>query len=175
MHTVCIWLGWGNCAHTLVHFCLLLMPILICSLTCHALLRFVHGSPHQQLVLSMYLLLILISLALSKNNDNCWALMNWRLLVVNTYTERAFFKGVRLSESKAVILSITPGYFEIFVPKSVSETVPKPRTCLYNEDYLEVTYPELLSKCDEHFRRLIRESVDSLCRDGSGPPIVGVH
>ena len=37
----------------------------------------------------------------------------------------------------------------------MSETVPKPLTCLYNEDYLEVTYPELLSKGDEHFSRLM--------------------
>ena len=27
-------------------------------------------------------------------------------------------------------------------------------TCLYNEENLELTYPELLSKCDEHFSRL---------------------
>lgn len=59
-----------------------------------------------------------------------------------------------LSESKAVILSITPGYCESFIPKSASEAVPKALTCLYKEEYLELTYPELLSKCDEHFSRL---------------------
>ena len=37
-----------------------------------------------------------------------------------------------LSESRAVILSITPGYCESFIPKSVSEAVPKPLTCLHN-------------------------------------------
>ena len=36
----------------------------------------------------------------------------------------------------------------------MSEAVSKPLTCLYNDRYLELTYPELLSKCDEHFSRL---------------------
>ena len=31
--------------------------------------------PHEQLVLSMHVLLILISLALSRSDKNCWALM----------------------------------------------------------------------------------------------------
>ena len=60
-----------------------------------------------------------------------------------------------LSESNAVILSITPGYSEPFIPKSVSQAVPKPLTSLYNEDYLKLTYPELLSKCDEQFSKLV--------------------
>ena len=60
-----------------------------------------------------------------------------------------------LSKSRAVILSITPGYCESFVPKNVCETVPKPLSCLFSEQFLELTYPELLSKCDDHFSKLV--------------------
>ena len=59
-----------------------------------------------------------------------------------------------LSTSKAVILSVTPGYCDAFVPKHETGALPKPLTELYKEDYLELPYHDLLSKCNEIFSEI---------------------
>ena len=52
-----------------------------------------------------------------------------------------------------VILSIVPPYSEKFVPQSL-DCLPKPLTDLFDETFLDISYPELLEKSHETFTKL---------------------
>ena len=57
-----------------------------------------------------------------------------------------------LSETgKPAILSIVPGFCEAYVPLQVKGDLPSPLSNLYNESFLNLTYPALLSKCEEAY------------------------
>ena len=51
-----------------------------------------------------------------------------------------------------VILSIIPPHSEHFVPQSCSDQLPKFLTNLYDKTLLKVSYPELLTKCEDVFK-----------------------
>ena len=73
--------------------------------------------------------------------------------VVNTPTKEeleTFFKDLSAA-GRAVILSITPKFSDSFVPMSMTGLVPKPLTDLYDPKCLELTYPDLLEKCETLF------------------------
>ena len=53
-----------------------------------------------------------------------------------------------------VILSIIPPHSEKFVPQSCSDQLPKLLTSLYDKTLLKVSYPELLTKCEDVFTNL---------------------
>ena len=58
-----------------------------------------------------------------------------------------------LSETgKPAILSIVPGFCD--VPLQVKGDLPSPLSNLYNESFLNLTYPALLSKCEEAYEDL---------------------
>ena len=60
-----------------------------------------------------------------------------------------------LSETgKPAILSIVPGFCEAYVPLQVKGDLPSPLSNLYNESFLNLTYPALLSKCEEAYEDL---------------------
>ena len=59
-----------------------------------------------------------------------------------------FYKN--LSEAgKPVILSLIPGFSDSFIPLSVKGIIPKPLTDLFKDEYLNLSYSELLKKCEE--------------------------
>ena len=53
-----------------------------------------------------------------------------------------------------VILSIIPPHSERFVPRSCSDQLPKLLTSLYNKTLINISYPELLKKCEDVFTNL---------------------
>ena len=64
-----------------------------------------------------------------------------------------FYKG--LSEAgKAVILSLIPGYADEYRALSCRGVLPDPLQSLFDRECLELTFPELLNKCEtvyEHY------------------------
>ena len=58
----------------------------------------------------------------------------------------------QLSKSgKPVLLSIVPTHSDSYVPLYESGVLPKPLTQLFSPVYLDLTYPELLSTCEQVF------------------------
>ena len=55
---------------------------------------------------------------------------------------------------KPVLLSIIPGYCDNFVPLCEQGLLPKPLTDLYREEYLHLSYIDLLTKCEAHFTEI---------------------
>ena len=73
--------------------------------------------------------------------------------VIDTPTEEeldTFLKDLSTA-GKAVILSITPKFSDSFVPMCMRGLVQKPLTDLYNPKYLELSYPQLLDRCETVF------------------------
>ena len=55
----------------------------------------------------------------------------------------------KLSEvGKPVLLSFVPGYCEAYVPLYEQGILPKPLANFYQEEYLDLTYPDLLLQCE---------------------------
>lgn len=52
---------------------------------------------------------------------------------------------------KPVILSLTPGYSEPYIPLYCKGVLPKPLTSFFDIKSIELTYPELLTKCEDFF------------------------
>ena len=50
---------------------------------------------------------------------------------------------------KPVLLSLLPEFCESHVPLCMRGIIPTPLTDLFNESYLDLSYPNLLNKCDE--------------------------
>ena len=53
-----------------------------------------------------------------------------------------------------MLLSLVPDYCESFIPLSELGTLPKPLTDLFMEQYLTLTYQDLLKKSEECFDTL---------------------
>ena len=49
---------------------------------------------------------------------------------------------------KSVLLSLVPGHAEAFVPLQAKGALPLPLRSQYKQDYLQLSYPDLLSKCE---------------------------
>ena len=52
---------------------------------------------------------------------------------------------------RPVLLSILPGYSDKFVPESETGILPPTLSSLFNEEFLELSYLELLKTCEESF------------------------
>ena len=52
---------------------------------------------------------------------------------------------------RPVLLSILPGYSDKFVPESETGILPPTLLSLFNEEFLELSYLELLKTCEENF------------------------
>ena len=63
--------------------------------------------------------------------------------------ELNFFDKSLTETGKSVILSLIPGFSDSFIPLSVKGIIPKPLTDLYKDEHLNLSYPELLNKCEE--------------------------
>ena len=55
---------------------------------------------------------------------------------------------------KPVVLSLVPGYCEAYVPLQSKGVLPPPLSDLYKEEYLALSYPEILTKSEEVFKSL---------------------
>ena len=67
----------------------------------------------------------------------------------------AFFETLSRSGIKPSILSIVPKYCEEYIPRIEQGVLPKPLTCLFNPDMLEVTELSGFSdECDKVFSSL---------------------
>ena len=65
------------------------------------------------------------------------------------------YNELALSNSKCGILSIVPGHCQKYIPKAVDLNLPPPLpTQLYDPEYLNIPYSELLDKCDNIFPTL---------------------
>ena len=57
-----------------------------------------------------------------------------------------------LSKSgKPVLLSLVPEFSESYVPMCMSGTIPQPLTDHFDKSYLDLSYPDLLNKCEEFY------------------------
>lgn len=65
-----------------------------------------------------------------------------------------FYKTLSEAGTKPAILSIVPGYCEAYVPLQVTGDLPPSLSNLYNEQFASLSYPELLSKCEEVYASL---------------------
>ena len=52
---------------------------------------------------------------------------------------------------RPVLLSILPGYCDKFVPECETGNLPPTLSSLFNEEFLEMSYLDLLKKCEESF------------------------
>ncbi len=59
------------------------------------------------------------------------------------------FTALSKLKSKPAILAIVPEFSESYVPLVESKKILKP---YYNPDYLNLSYPELLKKCEEFYK-----------------------
>ena len=48
-----------------------------------------------------------------------------------------------------MLLSLLPEFCESHVPLCMRGIIPTPLTDLFNESYLDLSYPDLLNKCDK--------------------------
>ena len=55
---------------------------------------------------------------------------------------------------KTVLLSIIPNFCNRYIPRSVKGILPFLLTDMFDEDLLEATYMDLLTKCEEAFNNL---------------------
>ena len=55
---------------------------------------------------------------------------------------------------KPVLLSIIPNFCNRYIPRTVKDILPFLLTDMFDQDPLEVTYMDLLTKCEEAFNNL---------------------
>ena len=60
-------------------------------------------------------------------------------------------KNLSKCETKPALLSLVPGYCDLYIPKSECDSLPKPLGRLFKEELLQATYPELLKVSEETF------------------------
>jgi len=58
------------------------------------------------------------------------------------------FKNLSMCGTKPAILSLIPLHSNNYVPKSAMDTFPKPLNELYNPDYIDMDFDELMNACD---------------------------
>ena len=61
------------------------------------------------------------------------------------------FKNLSECETKPALVSLVPGYCDLYIPKSECDCLPKPLGRLFKEELLQATYPELLKVSEETF------------------------
>ena len=69
-------------------------------------------------------------------------------------TELHSFYSTLSKVGKPVILSLVPEFCEAYVPLQLKGVLPPPLSELYREDYLALSYPDFLKKCEETFETL---------------------
>ena len=82
-------------------------------------------------------------------NTSAWDSEQSRVIKPPSQEELNFFYKSLSEDGKPVILSLIPGFSDSFIPLSVKGIIPKPLTDLYKDEYLNLSYPELLNKCEE--------------------------
>ena len=60
-----------------------------------------------------------------------------------------FFTALSKTKGRPAILSLVPDYCESYIPLVERGIIPQPLTCLFNPDYLNLTYHDLLLKSEE--------------------------
>ena len=56
---------------------------------------------------------------------------------------------------KPAILSLEPEFCDSYVPLCMRDIIPQPLTCLFDKDYLNLAYPDLLDKCEEVYNSYV--------------------
>ena len=66
-----------------------------------------------------------------------------------------FYHNLSKVGKKPVILSLVPGFCDAYVPLQSQANFPTLLMNLYKEDYLGLSYPDLLTKCKQTFHTLM--------------------
>ena len=83
----------------------------------------------------------------------------------------------KLSEAgKPALLSLVPGYCEAYTSLYDQGILPKPLTDLHQEEYLDLTYPNLLIQCEECYKKITitpeeAKSIEEKTRDQASSKI----
>ena len=64
---------------------------------------------------------------------------------------------------KPAILSLVSGFSDKYVPLCEKNMLPRPLTDLFKDEYLELSYPDLLVKCEELFATIKVTSAQAKC------------
>ena len=81
-------------------------------------------------------------------NTSTWDSEQSRVIKPPSQEELNFFYKSLSETGKPVILSLIPRFSDSFIPLSVKGIIPKPLTDLYKDEHLDISYPELLNKCE---------------------------
>ena len=65
-----------------------------------------------------------------------------------------FYHNLSKVGEKPVILSLVPGFCDAYVPLQSQANFPTSLMNLYDKDYLGLSYPDLLTKCEQTFHTL---------------------
>ena len=68
-----------------------------------------------------------------------------------TACELASYYSELSKDGKPAILSVIPGFSDNYVPLSEQGVLPCPLTDLFKAEYMGLSYPDLLTKCEEYF------------------------
>ena len=71
-----------------------------------------------------------------------------------TSSELNSFYSALAQAGKPVILSIVPGFCDAYIPLQLKCVLPPPLSDLYKEKYLDLSYLDLLQKCEDVFKTL---------------------
>lgn len=63
--------------------------------------------------------------------------------------KKTFFMALSKTSGKPAVLSLVSEHCEPYVPLVESGKIPRPLTSLFNPDYLSLSYPDLLVKCED--------------------------
>jgi len=61
------------------------------------------------------------------------------------------YRQLESTGRRPVLLSILPGYCDKFVPQSETGVLPPTLSTLFKNEFLQLSYPELLKECEESF------------------------
>ncbi len=84
-----------------------------------------------------------------KEKNDCPARKHRRVKPPSGTEISNFYEVLNSCEKKPAILKITPPYSNQFIPSSSTETLPTPISELYDPDTLQLSYVDLLTKCEE--------------------------
>jgi len=73
-----------------------------------------------------------------------------------------FFDSLSKCKTKPAVLSVVPVFSEKYVPKSSLVTFPKPLNTLYQSDFLQLNYDELLKQCESVLFDVTQEMADAV-------------
>ncbi len=66
----------------------------------------------------------------------------------------SFYTALLNTKTKPVALSLVPGFCESYVPAQLTGILPAPLSELYQKEYCDLSYPDLLSLCKEKFKTI---------------------